>query len=728
MMFTISSLKVQGFRGYTAVQGLFFDNDAVFLLGDNHKGKSSTLNAIEWCLFGNESMGSETGLRERINWEIKNRNMNASKETFVELTLKDEQGSEYKVLRKYITAKKDALTVTFPDNKSFTDADATSKLSSLIKLSYRDFVTTVYQRQEAIRSFLVQEPRDRNDAIDRLMGLSDYKNIFDNLDYNNIPKKEKQISDAFIEVEKSLEDTLSDKKSKLYTQKMNAKSLKIDEDQFNLRSLKSRAETEILQQLKKFTQSINLTLGEIPVLETEDDFVKFKDAVKKEITRLRSELPDLKTQSELNKIQIDLSNLKDSFVQLKRKEDENQKSLNIFTEQNGDDNAIQEKIKELDKLIKDKEEEIKREDSKIASIKYAISYLKMEKVNKNICPVCGKETEDLLTHLETEWQEEYEQAIGKLTQELESMKEGLRKQKSLLNEYSSLIKVLNESKEKLSEFYKTLSETLKREITEKDDVVVILNIQIEEIAKKLQSIKESIDSKQQTLSEIESELEPMEIITEILKLTKKINDITNFEEDPAFQKLKTKRNEAMKALNNIQRIGLAISEASKREAKDKVERTSKIIEDYFCKITDNPAIKKIKFEINEESSRIGSNDYKFKDVSKDEKGKDLIPILSQGDMNALALAIYLGMALEGAEDMPFDFIIMDDPSQSLGSHHKGNLVDILNEVLKSKKVIVSTMDAELQDLLSRKITKIKTCYSFEDWSDTTGPVIKKEEL
>lgn len=728
MMFTISSLKVQGFRGYTAVQGLFFDNDAVFLLGDNHKGKSSTLNAIEWCLFGNESMGSETGLRERINWEIKNRNMNASKETFVELTLKDEQGSEYKVLRKYITAKKDALTVTFPDNKSFTDADATSKLSSLIKLSYRDFVTTVYQRQEAIRSFLVQEPRDRNDAIDRLMGLSDYKNIFDNLDYNNIPKKEKQISDAFIEVEKSLEDTLSDKKSKLYTQKMNAKSLKIDEDQFNLRSLKSRAETEILQQLKKFTQSINLTLGEIPVLETEDDFVKFKDAVKKEITRLRSELPDLKTQSELNKIQIDLSNLKDSFVQLKRKEDENQKSLNIFTEQNGDDNAIQEKIKELDKLIKDKEEEIKREDSKIASIKYAISYLKMEKVNKNICPVCGKETEDLLTHLETEWQEEYEQAIGKLTQELESMKEGLRKQKSLLNEYSSLIKVLNESKEKLSEFYKTLSETLKREITEKDDVVVILNIQIEEIAKKLQSIKETIDSKQQTLSGIESELEPMEIITEILKLTKKINDITNFEEDPAFQKLKTKRNEAMKALNNIQRIGLAISEASKREAKDKVERTSKIIEDYFCKITDNPAIKKIKFEINEESSRIGSNDYKFKDVSKDEKGKDLIPILSQGDMNALALAIYLGMALEGAEDMPFDFIIMDDPSQSLGSHHKGNLVDILNEVLKSKKVIVSTMDAELQDLLSRKITKIKTCYSFEDWSDTTGPVIKKEEL
>ena len=732
-MLTISSLKVQGFRGYTNYQELVFDNDAVFLLGDNHKGKSSTLNAIEWCLFGDESVGGTTGLRERIGWEVPNRNMDPSKETFVELTLKDEQGSEYKVLRKYITAKKDALTVTFPDNKSYTDAKATSELSSLIKLSYRDFVTTVYQRQEAIRSFLVQEPKDRNDAIDRLMGLSDYKNIFDNLDYNNIPKKEKQISDVFIEVEKSLEDTLRLKKNDLDTQKMNAKSLEIDEDQFNLKGLKSKAETEIFKPLTDFTQSVNLTLGEIPVLETEDDFVKFKDSVKREITRLRSELPDLQTQIELNKIQIDLSNLKNSFTELKQKVDENQKSLNIFIEQNGDDKAIQEKINELDKLIKDKEEEIKREDSKIASIKYAISYLKMEKVNKNICPVCGKETEDLLTHLETEMKEQYDQAIEKLTQELESMKADFRKQNSLLNEYSSLIKVLNESKEKLSEFYKTLSEALKREITEKDDVVVILNIQIEEIAKKLQSIKERIDSKQQNLSRIESELEPMEIITEILKLTKEINDITNFEEDPTFQELKAKRNEAMKALNNIQRIGLAISEASKREAKDKVERTSKIIEDYFCKITDNPAIKKIKFEINEESSRIGSNDYKFKDVSreekgKDEKGKDLIPILSQGDMNALALAIYLGMALEGAEDMPFDFIIMDDPSQSMGSHHKRNLVDILNEVLKRKKVIVSTMDAELQDLLSKKITKMKTCHNFEDWTDTTGPIINKEEL
>ncbi|HOR30376.1 MAG TPA: AAA family ATPase, partial [Candidatus Syntrophosphaera thermopropionivorans] len=131
MMLTISSLKVQGFRGYTNYQELVFDNDAVFLFGDNHKGKSSTLNAIEWCLFGDESVGGTTGLRERIGWEVPNRNMDPSKETFVELTLKDEQGSEYKVLRKYITAKKDALTVTFPDNKSFTDADATSKLSSL---------------------------------------------------------------------------------------------------------------------------------------------------------------------------------------------------------------------------------------------------------------------------------------------------------------------------------------------------------------------------------------------------------------------------------------------------------------------------------------------------------------------------------------------------------------------------------------------------------------------
>ena len=42
-------------------------------------------------------------------------------------------------------------------------------------------MTTVYQHQEAVRAILTQEPKERNDAIDRLLGLSVYRNLLDGL-------------------------------------------------------------------------------------------------------------------------------------------------------------------------------------------------------------------------------------------------------------------------------------------------------------------------------------------------------------------------------------------------------------------------------------------------------------------------------------------------------------------------------------------------------------------
>src|SRR5438034_1220561 len=43
--------------------------------------------------------------------------------------------------------------------------------------SFRDFSTTVYQHQESIRVVVKQEPRERNDAQERLLVLSDYRNL-----------------------------------------------------------------------------------------------------------------------------------------------------------------------------------------------------------------------------------------------------------------------------------------------------------------------------------------------------------------------------------------------------------------------------------------------------------------------------------------------------------------------------------------------------------------------
>ena len=76
-MLTLKKLKVRGFRGFRGEEEFNFDCPATLLFGENHYGKSSTLNAVEWVLFGDECAGKQTGIRERVGWQIANLHMKA---------------------------------------------------------------------------------------------------------------------------------------------------------------------------------------------------------------------------------------------------------------------------------------------------------------------------------------------------------------------------------------------------------------------------------------------------------------------------------------------------------------------------------------------------------------------------------------------------------------------------------------------------------------------------
>ena len=172
-MLTIDKLEVEGFRGFPKKSGeIIFSSPAVLFFGDNHQGKSTAINAIEWCIFGDQCIGSKSGIRERVGgWEIVNRK-SSSASVKLEMCL---DGNKYVIERK--TPKKGkkgkTLTLCLPDNSELKDIEAEQELRKIIKLSYKDFSTTVYQHQETIRDIVIQKPKDRNDGIDRLLGLSD---------------------------------------------------------------------------------------------------------------------------------------------------------------------------------------------------------------------------------------------------------------------------------------------------------------------------------------------------------------------------------------------------------------------------------------------------------------------------------------------------------------------------------------------------------------------------
>ncbi len=717
-MLGIKMLKIKGFRGYVDEKEFTFETPVIILFGENHRGKSSTLNAIEWCLFGKECIGRDTGIRERIDWEVRNRNLPLKDEVFVEIELKDENNDTFKIMRKWISKEKDELQITLPDGQLLTKEEAEKRLDQILKCSFRDFLTTVYQHQEAIRAILTQEPRDRNDAIDRLLGLSDYRNILSGINEAKIDEKQRKLNEKLEIFKGNIETALKTRQKDLEEKRKELINKGIKESFINENGAYEIAKI-VKEALSQFASEIGLTLTDLPISENWKEIKeKFLDKVNKEITRFRSEMPDVKRQGELVKEKHKITSLQ-SILEIKNKKYQDaKKKIEEFIKDIGDEEKLNNTKSHIEKQIALKEKELKEINAKGKTISEAIEYLKLESIDKNICPVCEKETPDLLTHLEQEWNKKYKEQMGKIKDEREKLKKDLDNVEQRLKQLRELDKNKKTAENELKEIYKEIAAYLKREITEKDDPSTILAKHLNELDEEINKLKESIDSRQKKLDDIQEKAKELEQILEILNLEEKRKIVEEIKETPEYKKIEDLKDKMAELANELNKIKEAINQASHEEAKEKIIFACKKINELFCKITNNPAISKIELSVTPDS-RTGRNNYEF----KDQNGKDLTPILSQGDLNALALSIFLGLS---SLNNQFGFLMLDDPSQSLGSAHKEKFVEILDDISAHRSIILSTMDKELQDLIVSKLTKAKTKYIFTNWTPTGGPEVRRE--
>jgi len=713
-------VKIKGFRGFLKEKEFSFNLPMILFFGENHYGKSSTLNAIEWGLFGNECIGKNTGIRERIDWEIRNRNLPQKDEVWVEIELEDENKNYYCVSRKLISKTKDELKIILPDKRVLRDEKALEKLSQIIRSSFRDFITTVYQHQEAIRAILTQEQKDRNDAIDRLLGLSDYRNILSGIKAANLDGRQKAMEKDLDNFKEEIERNVHLRERDYSDKREEAIQEGLKENQLNKQGAQEIAQSA-RDDLVAFSLDIGLSFKHITNFENLQDLDKFNYEARHEISDFRSKLPDAKEQNELYQHQTRINSLTTDYEQksknLKEASQELEKCIRIY----GDTESLQKRKTDLQDKIIGKEKEMKELNAKGSTISQAIDYLKLEGINRNMCPVCGKKTPDLIKKLEEEWDQKYEQQIGKIKKEIESMnnevKESIKSWRKLITIEENVSTINTEYKNLIRD----IEQELKREITKEDDPLVLLNTLFEKNKKRLETLEKFVQDRNGQLNKIDVKLNQLKTIIDILKLEQKMKIVEEISNSKEYQKIERLKDQYSILVDKKNQIMDAINQASLEEAKNKIDSAGDMINKYFCKIANNPAISKINLLVDIDK-RTGKNNFEF----RDQEQRELTPILSQGDLNALALSIFLSMACMGEKDCPFGMIMLDDPSQSLGSEHKKNLINILDEVLKEKQIILSTMDKELQNLISSKITKAKEKYIFTDWTPEKGPEVRKE--
>lgn len=706
-------IKIKGFRGFVKEKEFDLTSPITILFGENGRGKSSLLNAFEWCLFGTETVGKNTGIRERIDWEIKNR---ISNDCYVEIE-SEKNGNNYLIKRVFKSKTKDELYLTDRSNNSQLEGDeAKKKLNELLNnYTFRDFMSSVYQHQEIIRFILTQEPKDRNEAMDRLLGLSEYRNIIDGI--NGVKIKGDELENEI----SNLEDQIKIK-IKMWQEQIDEKKNELNNIGIHEEMISEEGSIKLCEEIKKkisdFSSKSSIQMSDAFEKVQPKKTGEFIKKGREEIRRLGREMPDIKEQERLFKERSALTQLLSGLNALKGDLKDKKDKFDSFCKEKGSLEDLEKRCNELRGEI-ERTKENREEVSLLGTIiENSIKYLKSEKVEKDRCPVCGTVKENLLQYLEKEYKEKYEQKISELSKQIETQE----KEKENIEKMIANAKQIKKEHESAKEILENKESEIKRKhtIPDREDVSDYLKNKIKEIEDKEKEIKTKVGEKQKVLSEIENEITKVDKIIEILKLKAQREKAREIEKTEIWNRLKTKSEEFKKLYENCKIVIDKVKEASQEEAKTKIESIKDKVKEYFNRITQHPLIKELQVEVTHDT-RTGVNSYAFVD-----RGKEVTPILSQGQYNSLALSVFLSMG--GASDVtPFPFIMFDDPSQSLGSSEKENFVKILNEIAEKKNLIISTMDNELFEKIKDNITKQKKKYIFERWDPNNGPTISQED-
>jgi len=724
-MLKIKKAEIEGFRGFTQKTSIEFENPITLLHGGNHQGKSSILNAIEWCLYGDECIGEKSGIRERVGkgemaWRVVNDNSEKAK---VKLEIEGEQGG-FTISRteaKGKGKKGKSIKISLPNGTEKEMDEADQEIERLLRVSFKDFATTVYQHQETIHDFVIQTPSEQSAVMDRLLGLSGYRNILDGIKKSGVLKVQKELAEEFNKFQTRLQEAIKIRQKDLDYKRGEAKDRELGEEELNEKKLLELAESTI-KDINNFARLLGLTTTAISPPSDWKNTESFINEIKKKCDLLWAESPEVKEQSEKQKKRSELVSFKSQYDTQYRNLKSKMKELQDFERENGNKDEIDYKIRKAVEEIEVIDKEIKRISPKAKLIEEGISILKSSAPSDaEICPLCGQKVSNLLEHLRKEWEEKIKAQVQKLEKQQAKLDKKKTDFEKLKKELVHLEEDARREKERLKDTINNISEFIHKEFTDKDDPAAILSIEIKKIDSRLKKIADAIKSKRAKISAISKKTEIMNLLYEILLLKNKLEEINQIQKNDEYQTQEKIRNDVSNLVRDVEELSKIIKSCMLKEAEEKIDSARSAIDYYFRRITNNPTFQTLNIKVKEDK-KTGGNFYIF----EDQDGKKLIPVLSQGDLNSLALSIFLGLTKASGDSHSLGFILMDDSSQSLDSSQKARIVEIFNEISDIKNIIISTMDTEMQQLLKENITKVKTIYKLSDWAPDSGPKISME--
>lgn len=571
--FHITEITIEGFRGINGLLPLQFDDKSIIITGKNGVGKTTILQAIEWCLLGKcaymeqDEFGREDAIVNMFHPDKKARvimRLTDGKRNY-ELTRERKVGKSTK-------GKSELLLSNEKENYGGTEAE--EKLAEILGISQEQFYAATYLRQESIRDFVVGNAETRSKVVDELLGLETLRQLSECIPLKEVEtavrKAQKEVKDieetkfqALELARKKLTDYTDELRKKGFTEKklttgnlvLMAKSISDDlidtASTMQIQAPKFETAAESLSSLQNAYRKLSDYFHDIDekrfevfenaqrtranhqkyfdkYVETLDKLLEFKEQDPAKLQDKLDKTTEQKEETERDRNEvIDLVDFlngeKATLKSLATESDKAKSKLKKLVDKYGSVEQIEKAVEKFDEETKN-ETRLKKEIGAYTQLlKSAVDYLGEAKPDK--CPVCSRPIEhtslrkELLSHIT----KAEETKIAKIDEKIDALKDSKKEYRDASSDIEELEEQVKDLEGQL------LSEA---EETEKKAKIKLKKPVEDHLTKLIGDLKDSarkLDDKvrgiKDSLFEIEKQLKPLKkALDEKEKLTEEIQE------------------------------------------------------------------------------------------------------------------------------------------------------------------------------------------------------------
>jgi DNA repair exonuclease SbcCD ATPase subunit len=704
------ALEIQAFRGWRERVELKLDAPITALIAPNKAGKSSTLNAIEWCLFGDVISGkASSGIGERAAWEIYPRD-GASGPTEVRLVLRTPGGDA--VVTRTAPAdgdKKGAGTfeVQIPGGSRVSGTQAESWLRENGLPDWETYRRAHCFHQESARTRVI-DSKDRSHILAALLGLDDDMRVRDAVEGRTGANLVKQIDEQLGDLERHVTSVLGRPQKTMMEIEAQLATKGLDRTQVH-ESKALQVRRSLLARAAELAANLGIDAG-LP--DAEDGPV---------VTRWARDWPAMAragapTLAPLELQRRQVAALKAAIPAVEAVDTrwtEADRQLDIAKTQDGDRVTRAERVRLAKARVSAADEAVQRANRRVALLNNALNVLKAETGSEQ-CPVCDTGVPGLSSRIEREIGLMSSEEIRTLMTAKEEAEKAERQAHQSVRSYELLETARQDASRYRDDARAKLATQLGVDATgAAHDVLAAARKRLEVLEQSNQTLERLASERDQSLAEHADEAELLSKLDSWLDAARRANSQLDFESLPQWALLNATIDEGAGFAADLEAIAEMARDAQAERSRQREADVNRAFGKYYRMIVGDGGAGDVVVKTKQSGKGLG---YEL----VDDADRQAVPVLNQASINALSLALLFAQAEGQVRNGGFACVVLDDPVQSLDPERQKGLAEALEELSKTCEVVLAvTTQSPILERLEKYVSVARVFQHLEPY-DSKG--------